>query len=50
MLEYRCIEVLMHYYYLEHIGGYIMAFKITDACVSCGTCAENCPAEAIEEG
>ena len=50
MLEYRCIEVLMHYYYLEHIGGYIMAFKITDACVSCGTCAENCPVEAISEG
>ena len=27
-----------------------MAFKITDACVSCGTCAENCPVEAISEG
>ena len=50
MLEYRCIEVLMRYYYLEHIGGFIMAFKITDACVSCGTCAENCPVEAISEG
>ena len=24
--------------------------KITDACVSCGTCAENCPVEAITEG
>ena len=22
-----------------------MAHKITDACVSCGTCAENCPVE-----
>ncbi|HUS90463.1 MAG TPA: 4Fe-4S binding protein [Phycisphaerae bacterium] len=27
-----------------------MAFKITDACTSCGTCAEACPAEAIQEG
>jgi len=27
-----------------------MAFKITDACVSCGTCAEECPADAISEG
>ena len=27
-----------------------MAFKITDACVSCGTCAENCPVEAISAG
>ncbi|MCX5895180.1 MAG: 4Fe-4S binding protein, partial [Proteobacteria bacterium] len=26
-----------------------MAFKITDDCVSCGTCAEECPSEAIEE-
>ena len=27
-----------------------MAFKITDACVNCGTCAENCPVEAIAQG
>ena len=27
-----------------------MAHKITDACVSCGTCAENCPVEAITPG
>lgn len=26
-----------------------MAHKITDACVFCGTCAENCPVEAIAE-
>ncbi len=25
-------------------------YKITDACVSCGTCAEGCPASAIAEG
>ncbi len=27
-----------------------MAYKITDDCVSCGTCAEECPVEAIKEG
>ena len=27
-----------------------MAHKITDACVSCGTCVENCPVEAISQG
>lgn len=27
-----------------------MAFKITDACLSCGACAENCPVSAISEG
>ncbi|MDO4354212.1 MAG: 4Fe-4S binding protein [Clostridia bacterium] len=27
-----------------------MAFVIGNDCVSCGTCKENCPAEAIFEG
>ena len=27
-----------------------MAFKITDACVKCGSCADQCPVEAISEG
>lgn len=27
-----------------------MAFVITDSCVKCGACAENCPVEAISEG
>jgi NAD-dependent dihydropyrimidine dehydrogenase PreA subunit len=26
-----------------------MAYKITDDCVNCGTCEEDCPAEAISE-
>ncbi len=28
----------------------IMAYKISDECVSCGSCAGECPAEAISEG
>lgn len=27
-----------------------MAYKISDACVSCGACAGNCPVDAISEG
>ena len=27
-----------------------MAYVITNACVSCGTCAAQCPTEAISEG
>lgn len=27
-----------------------MAYKITSDCVSCGTCAGECPVEAISEG
>ena len=27
-----------------------MAYKISDKCVGCGACKEQCPAEAITEG
>lgn len=27
-----------------------MAYKITDACVSCGACQAECPVDAISEG
>ncbi len=27
-----------------------MAYKISDDCISCGTCAGECPVEAISEG
>lgn len=27
-----------------------MAHVISDACVSCGTCVDTCPVEAIKEG
>ncbi|OAA86435.1 MULTISPECIES: DUF362 domain-containing protein [Clostridium] len=27
-----------------------MAYKITEECVSCGSCASECPADAISQG
>ena len=27
-----------------------MAYKIPDECISCGSCAEGCPVNAISEG
>ncbi len=27
-----------------------MAYKITDECISCGSCESECPVEAISEG
>ena len=27
-----------------------MAYKITDACLSCGACIDECPTEAISQG
>lgn len=28
----------------------IMAYKISDECIACGTCIDECPVEAISEG
>jgi ferredoxin len=36
--------------YLNFNKEIAMAYKINDDCVSCGTCAEECPVEAIKEG
>ncbi len=27
-----------------------MAYKITDACIACGACMNECPVDAISEG
>jgi ferredoxin len=32
------------------INYYIMAYVIGDDCIACGTCAGECPVEAISEG
>ena len=31
-------------------GGAIMAYIITDECISCGACQAECPVDAIAEG
>lgn len=35
---------------LEHKNITTMAYKISDACVACGTCIDECPVEAISAG
>jgi ferredoxin len=32
------------------LGGAIMAYKITDECISCGACESECPVGCISEG
>lgn len=31
-------------------GGVIMSYKITNACIMCGSCEAECPVAAITEG
>ncbi len=34
---------------LSGYGGVILAFKIQDTCVACGSCLAECPVNAISE-
>ena len=47
MLQLICekLELLNNYG-----GAFIMAYIISDDCVSCGACAGECPVSAISEG
>lgn len=35
---------------IKMIGGAIMAYVISDACISCGACAGDCPVGCISQG
>ena len=32
------------------LGVFLVAYKISDECISCGACAAGCPCDAIAEG
>ncbi len=32
------------------LGGVLMAYKISDACISCGACEPECPVSCISQG
>ena len=44
------IRYVHNVHHIQDFGGKTMAYNITDACVACGSCAEQCPVEAISEG
>ena len=33
-----------------NLNKFIMAYKISDECIACGTCIDECPVDAISEG
>ena len=36
--------------HIFHKTNFFMAYKISDSCVACGTCIDECPVEAISAG
>ena len=34
---------------LNHSNGELMAYEITEDCISCGMCADECPSDAIKQ-
>lgn len=47
--QFNSVDVLYVYIYIKN-GGFIMAYVITNECVSCGTCADECPQSCIAAG
>ena len=52
VLLYYDVGVLIHIGFAPKIlkGGAVVAYKITDLCVNCGTCEPECPVGAISAG
>ena len=45
-MYYICIGTFQQ----THKTNKTMAYKISDSCVACGTCIDECPVEAISAG
>ena len=40
----------VHLLHIKQINIDVMAYKISEECIACGTCIDECPVEAISEG
>jgi len=43
-------DIVNQIYFIIIFGGEIMAYKITDACIACGVCVDECPTNCISAG
>lgn len=46
----KSIANLIFFVTMEKMEVFQMAFYISDECIACGTCAAECPVEAISAG
>lgn len=37
-------------YHITHLNSNIMAYIISEDCIACGTCIDECPTASISEG